>query len=36
MTWEEMMAPFFGIVVPTEVDAATVLKPGRFVLDSGA
>ena len=36
MTWEEMMAPFFGIVVDSSVNPATVLKPGQFVLDSGA
>ena len=36
MTWEEMMAPFFGIVVPRDVDAASVLKRGNFVLDGGA
>jgi hypothetical protein len=36
MTWEEMMAPFFGVVVPRDVNAATVLKRGNFVLDSGA
>jgi hypothetical protein len=36
MTWEEMMAPFFGIIVPRDVNAATVLKRGNFVLDAGA
>jgi len=36
MTWEEMMAPFFGILVPKDVDGATVLKRGNFVLDGGA
>jgi len=36
MTWEEMMAPFFSIIVPEGVDGATVLKRGNFVLDGGA
>jgi len=36
MTWEEMMAPFFAIIVPKDVDGATVLKRGNFVLDGGA
>jgi len=36
MTWEEMMAPFFGIIVPRNVNAGTVLKRGNFVLDAGA
>ena len=36
MTWEEMMAPFFGIIVPRDVDSGTVLKRGNFVLDGGA
>jgi hypothetical protein len=36
MTWEEMMAPFFGIIVPSDVNAGTVLKRGNFVLDAGA
>jgi hypothetical protein len=36
MTWEEMMAPFFSIMVPTGVDGATVLKRGNFVVDGGA
>ncbi len=36
MTWEEMMAPFFGILVPRDVEAASVLKRGNFVLDGGA
>jgi hypothetical protein len=36
MTWEEMMAPFFAIIVPKDVDGGTVLKRGNFVLDGGA
>ena len=36
MTWEEMMAPFFGVVVPKDVNPANVLKRGNFVVDSGA
>jgi hypothetical protein len=36
MTWEEMMAPFFGILADTAANQRTVLKPGQFVLDSGA
>jgi len=30
------MAPFFGILVDPAVNQRTVLKPGQFVLDSGA
>jgi hypothetical protein len=36
MTWEEMMAPFFSIMVPTDVDGGNVLKRGNFVVDGGA
>ena len=36
MTWEEMMAPFFGILADPALNQRTVLKPGQFVLDSGA
>jgi hypothetical protein len=36
MTWEEMMAPFFGVIVARDVKPGTVLKPGNFVLDGGA
>jgi hypothetical protein len=36
MTWEEMMAPFFAVIVPSDVDGSTVLKRGNFVLDGGA
>jgi hypothetical protein len=36
MTWEEMMAPFFSLTVPRDVNGATVLKRGNFVLDGGA
>jgi hypothetical protein len=31
MTWEEMMLPFFGVVVDPDVDPKTVIsKPVRF------
>jgi hypothetical protein len=36
MTWEEMMAPFFGVLVDRDVNAATVLKPGDFIVNAGA
>jgi len=36
MTWEEMMAPFFGVLVPKDVNPATVLKRGDFVVADGA
>jgi hypothetical protein len=36
MTWEEMMAPFFGVIVPKDVDPATVLKRGNFTVADGA
>jgi hypothetical protein len=31
-----MMAPFFGIIVPRDVNGGTVLKRGNFVVDGGA
>ena len=31
-----LMAPFLGIVVPKDVNAATVLKRGNFTTDGGA
>ncbi len=37
MTWEEMMSPFFGIVVDAKTDPRTVLKlRGRTVVGDGA
>jgi hypothetical protein len=30
MTWEEMMAPFFSVVVDMKTDPGSVLKTGRF------
>ena len=29
MTWEEMMAPFFGVLIDSKTDPASVLKLGR-------
>jgi hypothetical protein len=34
MTWEEMMAPFFGVLIDKDTDPTTVIKLGRFVRDS--
>ena len=37
MTWEEMMAPFFGVLIDSNVDPNQVLKLGRFAVQgSGA
>jgi hypothetical protein len=37
MTWEEMMAPFFGVVVDRNVDPRAVLQRGRLTVEgSGA
>jgi len=37
MTWEEMMAPFFGVLIDSTVDPKDVLKLGRFAVQgSGA
>ena len=37
MTWEEMMAPFFGVLIDSSVDPSQVLKLGRFAVQgSGA
>ena len=33
MTWEEMMAPFFGILIDKDTDPNTVVKLGRFLRD---
>jgi hypothetical protein len=30
MTWEEMMAPFFGVLIDSNVDPNQVIKLGRF------
>jgi hypothetical protein len=30
MTWEEMMAPFFGVLIDSAVDPNSVIKLGRF------
>ena len=32
MTWEEMMAPFFGVLIDSNVDPNQVLKLGRFAV----
>jgi hypothetical protein len=37
MTWEEMMAPFFGVLIDSTVDPNQVIKLGRFAVQgSGA
>ena len=37
MTWEEMMAPFFGVLIDSNVDPNQVLRLGRFAVQgSGA
>ncbi len=37
MTWEEMMAPFFGVLIDSNVDPNQVIKLGRFAVQgSGA
>jgi len=33
MTWEEMMSPFFGVIVDRDVDPKTVLKRGRGTVE---
>jgi hypothetical protein len=35
MTWEEMMAPFFGVLVDAQTDPTKVLKLGRFAVQGG-
>jgi hypothetical protein len=35
MTWEEMMAPFFGVLVDGRVDPATILKLGPGLFNGG-
>jgi len=30
MTWEEMMAPFFGVLIDSKTDPGSVIKLGRF------
>jgi hypothetical protein len=32
MTWEEMMAPFFGVLIDATTDPKSVLKLGRFAV----
>jgi hypothetical protein len=32
MTWEEMMAPFFGVVIDADTDPNSVLRLGRFAV----
>jgi hypothetical protein len=33
MTWEEMMAPFFGILIDKDADPNTVVKLGKYLKD---
>ena len=35
MTWEEMMAPFFGVLIDSKTDPTSVLKLGRFSSPGG-
>jgi hypothetical protein len=35
MTWEEMMAPFFGVLIDMKTDPSKVLKLGRFAVQGG-
>jgi len=35
MTWEEMMAPFFGVLIDRDADPAKVVKLGRFLVNGG-
>ena len=32
MTWEEMMAPFFGVLIDAQTDPNSVIKLGRFAV----
>jgi hypothetical protein len=32
MTWEEMMAPFFGVLIDAQTNPNSILKLGRFVV----
>jgi hypothetical protein len=32
-TWEEMMAPFFGILIDKDADPNTVVKLGKYLKD---
>ena len=33
MTWEEMMAPFFGVLVDKDADPSSILKLGKYLKD---
>jgi hypothetical protein len=33
MTWEEMMAPFFGVLIDKDADPTTVIKLGKYLRD---
>jgi hypothetical protein len=35
MTWEEMMAPFFGVLIDRDADPTKVLKLGRSLVSGG-
>jgi hypothetical protein len=35
MTWEEMMAPFFGVLVDAKTDPGKVIKLGTFAVQGG-
>jgi hypothetical protein len=35
MTWEEMMAPFFGVLIDSKTDPNSVLKLGRYLVSGG-
>ncbi len=35
MTWEEMMAPFFGVLIDANTDPTKILKLGKFLVQGG-
>jgi hypothetical protein len=35
MTWEEMMAPFFGVLIDKDTDPTSIVKLGRFLVQGG-
>ena len=35
MTWEEMMAPFFGVLIDSKTDPGSVLKLGQYLVSGG-
>jgi hypothetical protein len=35
MTWEEMMAPFFGLLIDSKTDPGSVMKLGQYLVSGG-